>query len=286
MPVIDPRDTSWLRLPAGDGLEAGAMLSVLLHVGVIVFSLITFPLLKRDLPPLPTPVIVDIVPISDITNLPPLPTKQAPMPVEPPQQTPEISKPTPVPPPAPVKQESAPPLPAPKPKADKKAEPQPKKDTTKKQEKTADDFDSVLKTVEKFKQPEAATPAPQAVPETKSHVDSQPFIPTLPLSISEMDAVRRQIEACWNLPAGALNPEDLIVQVWVALNPDGTLQQAKVIDDNGRANYDPFYRAAAEAAIRALLNPRCAPLKLPPEKYYQWKTMTINFDPRQMMGYR
>jgi hypothetical protein len=45
---------------------------------------------------------------------------------------------------------------------------------------------------------------------------------------------------------------------------------------------DPFFRSAAESALRAVLNPRCNPLRLPPEKYEQWQTMTLNFDPREM----
>lgn len=279
-------DRNWLRFADSDGLEIGFLFSSLFHISVIAFSLVTFPMLKNDLPPPPAPMIVDIVPISDITNLPPMPSKALPKVEEKPieRKIEQIEqKPLPAPP-APTEKKAVP-LPEQKPLPEKKpVEPKPTED--KKTKQPEPDFESVLKTVEKFKQQPAADPAPAPQTETKSHVENQPFIESMPISVSEMDAVRRQIEACWNLPAGARNPEDLIVQVWVSLNPDGTLQQAKVIDDKGRANYDPFYRAAAESAIRALLNPRCTPLKLPPDKYYQWKTMTINFDPRQMLGYR
>jgi hypothetical protein len=30
------------------------------------------------------------------------------------------------------------------------------------------------------------------------------------------------------------------------------------------------------------LNPACQPLKLPPEKYNQWQTFTITFDPKDI----
>lgn len=253
-----------------------------LHMLVLAASLVALPQLRDPLDAIPPPVIVDIVKISDITNLPPPPNRPpAPKPVI---EREALPAPVPTPPPPPPKAEPAPaptPAPAPKPTATPEAKPPEKKPKTEN-----NDFDSVLKTVEKFK-PAAATPEPAAttpVPETKSYAPGQGFIPSLPISISEIDALRQQIGKCWNLPAGARNPEELVVEVWVALNPDGTLQQAKVIDNSGRASRDPFYRAAAEAALRALLNPRCQPLKLPPEKYHQWQTMTINFDPRYMLG--
>jgi hypothetical protein len=45
---------------------------------------------------------------------------------------------------------------------------------------------------------------------------------------------------------------------------------------------EPYFQAAADSAHRALLNPRCQPLKLPPDKYDQWQTFTITFDPKDL----
>ena len=67
----------------------------------------------------------------------------------------------------------------------------------------------------------------------------------------------------------------------MAMNSDGTVRQARIIDQ-GRLESDPFFRAAAESALRAVLNPRCNPLKLPPEKFKQWQNMTLIFDPQKM----
>ena len=39
-------------------------------------------------------------------------------------------------------------------------------------------------------------------------------------------------------------------------------------------------RSAADAARRAILNPRCQPWPLSPEKYNSWRSITFNFDPR------
>lgn len=270
--------------PPPQSMMRGSLFSFLLHAGVILSSLIILPHWRDSLPPLPAPVIVDVVQISDITNLPPMPKQQAEKKIETPvkeePKAPEPPKPQPKPQEAAPAKKEAPKL-DPKPKAEipKPAQPEPKK------AEKPDDFASVLKTVEKFKQQSAAAPTPPAPTPTQSYVQAQNFIPSLPLSISEMDAVRRQIEQCWNLPAGARDAQNLVVEVGVVMNPDGTVQAAKVINDNGRIMADPFFRSAAESAIRALMNPRCTPLKLPPDKYHQWKTMTLNFDPKLMLGY-
>ena len=105
--------------------------------------------------------------------------------------------------------------------------------------------------------------------------------PMRPLAISEIDLVRQQIRECWNLPAGAKDAQDLNIEIHVVMNPDATVREAR-IQNQSRLQRDPFFRAAAESALRAVLNPKCNPLKLPPEKYQQWQTMTLNFDPREM----
>jgi hypothetical protein len=99
----------------------------------------------------------------------------------------------------------------------------------------------------------------------------------------EIDAVRRQIERCWNLPSGVKEADNLIVAVRVTMNADGTPQSARV-EDAGAMQSNPHYRAAAESAVRAILNPRCHPFRLPPEKYQTWKTMTLVFNPKEMFG--
>lgn len=166
-------------------------------------------------------------------------------------------------------------------------------------------FASVLKTVEKLtRQPpvddaaakDKAEPSAKPVPE-KSPGDSfeseiakalqqrpvTDYDPNQALTISEIDQVRRQIERCWNVPAGARDAADLVVKVRVEMNPDGTPRGATIVSDP-RLRSDPFYRAAAESALRAVLNPRCHPFKLPPEKYGRWKTMTLVFNPKEMFG--
>lgn len=89
-----------------------------------------------------------------------------------------------------------------------------------------------------------------------------------------------QIRPCWNPPVGAPNPEDLVVDFDVVLNPDGSVARStQLIANSG----DPYFRAAAEAARRAIYT--CAPYKLPPDRYSLWREISpFHFDPRQMMG--
>ena len=136
----------------------------------------------------------------------------------------------------------------------------------------------MLKNVEKMK---AAAPV-QTPSQVKSQAQTQPksSAPSLSdrLTVTEEDALRRQIEQCWNPPIGARNAQTLVVEVTINVNPDRTVQNADVVDKN-RLNSDPYFRAAAEAALRALYNPRCSPLELPDGKFEQWKTIDFTFDP-------
>lgn len=123
--------------------------------------------------------------------------------------------------------------------------------------------------------PEAATPPASASGRTYDSAQ--------PVTVSEIDEVRRQIERCWNVPAGARDAGDHVVTIRVEMSPDATPRSATVLNDvttHGSA----FYRAAAESALRAVLNPRCHPFKLPVEKYDRWKTMTLVFNPKDMLG--
>ena len=46
---------------------------------------------------------------------------------------------------------------------------------------------------------------------------------------------------------------------------------------------DPYYRAAAESARRAVMG--CQNYNLPADSYDEWKTLTLRFDPSEMAGY-
>ncbi len=102
-------------------------------------------------------------------------------------------------------------------------------------------------------------------------------------TMTEIDAIRRQIEACWSIPAGARSAEHLVVGIRVWVNPDGKVARAEILD-RARMGVDTFFRSAAESAMRAVLNPRCSPLRFPPKKYDLFKVMVLSFNPREATG--
>ncbi|MEM7071101.1 MAG: hypothetical protein AAF403_05015 [Pseudomonadota bacterium] len=97
------------------------------------------------------------------------------------------------------------------------------------------------------------------------------------LSASEIDVLKSQIASCWNVPAGAHSSEELQIKIRIRVNADRNVQSANIVEQNRMR--DPFYRTAAESALRAVLHPNCNPLKLPEGKYELWKDIIFTFDP-------
>jgi hypothetical protein len=103
------------------------------------------------------------------------------------------------------------------------------------------------------------------------------------MTISQVDRLRQQLSQCWNVPVGAKDADELVVDLRVEMNPDRTVRSVEILDKQ-RYRRDSFFRAAADSARRALYNPNCTPLALPPDKYDQWKELTIRFNPKDMFG--
>jgi hypothetical protein len=97
------------------------------------------------------------------------------------------------------------------------------------------------------------------------------------LTASELHTFTRQIEKCWNVPIGARDSEELVVDIRIQVNRDRTVKNT-VIVDSARMATDIYFRTMAESAMRAVMNANCSPLKLPPEKYDVWKEITLTFD--------
>ena len=105
------------------------------------------------------------------------------------------------------------------------------------------------------------------------------------LSISEIGAIKRQIERCWFVPAaiGAKDVGDMLVQIHIRLNPDGTLRKSQIVD-RFLFETNAAYKAVAESALRAVRNPQCNKFKLPLQKYNIWKDIVLRFNPSDMVG--
>jgi colicin import membrane protein len=99
------------------------------------------------------------------------------------------------------------------------------------------------------------------------------------LSQSELDALRAQIQQCWNPPAGAADAKDLVADIRIELRQDGTLSAEPTLVKRGS---HPAFQVFAESAMRAVR--RCQPYKLPVAKYEVWRSVEIGFDLKQMYG--
>jgi len=74
------------------------------------------------------------------------------------------------------------------------------------------------------------------------------------------------------------------ISIRIMLKRDGSLLGSPQVVDRVRFRTDQSFRVVAESALRALLNPRCSPLKLPYGDYDIWKDITFNFDPSEALG--
>ena len=228
----------------------------------------------------------------------PPPPADATVPLPPPMAMPELA-PEPVPPPPKAKPK---PKPKPKPKVAKMAKPKkPAKvarvaPKPKRKPPPPDEFRKLLKDLTKRKMP-----APKVTKKTPKIVKLQPkpkLKPKLKLKLKPIQSayarrqvenelskkVRQQIVPCWNIPGGAKNAQKIKIGVRIRLNRDGSLHGNPRVIDTKRFRSDQSFRVVAESAVRALLNPRCSPLRLPYGQYEIWKDITFNFDPSEALG--
>lgn len=236
-------------------------------------------------------------------------------PPPPPAPEPEIAALPPEPEPEPVPEpESEPkkepePEPAPEPEPVAKPEPErgPKPEPPKpvaakakvaKKPKPPEQFEvaSLLKTLEEIKKTKQAEPEKKEEPKPdfaaqmraalKTKAPDPAADPSKKVTMTELDAMQRKVfqtvSPCWNVPAGAKNAENLAVLVRLNMNPDGTVQSAG-IENQARYYSDAYFQSAADAAKRAVLNPKCNPITLPPDKYSVWREIVINFDPKDLL---
>ena len=102
------------------------------------------------------------------------------------------------------------------------------------------------------------------------------------LTLSEEDALRAQIFGCWSVPLGLPYNENLLVRIKLQLKKDGTITKSEILDHE-RMNRpgQRFYKVLAESALRAVR--LCQPLKVPPTGYDKWKEIQLNFNPTEML---
>jgi outer membrane biosynthesis protein TonB len=255
----------------------GYLLSVMLHVGIVAVAWTGLPFMHRDIPK-EAPLIVDLVPIEEITSAAPRPTPEIapdPQPI-----TPEPPKPEPAaePPPA----EAIPP-PKPDPIPEKEPEkvpeptvkPPPPKPTP---PKTKQDDAAMLQKLLKDMQKSQPKPKQQATADSKAPPTNN-VAPNVSdhASMSELDAIRRHIEGCWRIDPGKEGLENLSVEVKVFINPDGSVREAQFVD-MARYFADTAFRTLANSARNAVLG--CGNIPISPERYNTFKEITMTFSPQ------
>ncbi|MFQ6018589.1 MAG: cell envelope integrity protein TolA [Kiloniellaceae bacterium] len=271
----------------GSGLREGAVLSGLLHTLVMAVLIFGLPVVVE--PPTDTVIPIEMVVLEEEPAPEPEPEpKPEPVAEEPPPKpeppTPEAKPPPPEPEPEP---EPAPPPPEAKPEPKKeivqplppkpRRRPQIKLAKPKQPEKRPDQLTSILRNVEKMKD----APRPRREQTAKAEPRGTSYSASAFERNEMVHAIQRQLFRCWRLDPGARDAHDLVVEIRVTLNPDGSVRNANIVDIV-RTVQDSYFRSAAENARRAILT--CSPFQLPPKKYNIWRQLTLRFNPREMFG--
>lgn len=272
-------------------MRDGVFASITVHLLFVIFTVFGLPNLftSRD-------YSIVVIPVEIVTdeqlNAPPPPAAPEPKPEPKPEAAPP---PPPEPKPEPEVVEAPPPPPVEKPKPPKKKEPPKPKPTPlakakpqskPKPPKKPKNFASVLKDLDKLEKKPAPKVNKESTPEKKDKPSPNQQIAEQ-ASITEIErlkqSIRQQIEPCWSPPVGAAEAEDLAITIFIRVDREGFVREARVIDAPSMA-LNTYVQAAADAARRAVLNPRCQPFELPIKRYDLWKEIRFNFDPREMLG--
>ena len=267
-------------------MNRSILISSFFHLILIILTAMSLPFLAKKPINLPPIVSVELIQITDKTNIPFAPKAKKTI-----EKIKEKEKK--------LVSEQAPPKKVKKIKPDSVPMPD---DIIKKIEKVKDDkqnpekIDNEIKQVSEFEKKELFDPNNIAALIDKSKVetaettkkndkvtqDQQKNLENIGLSLSEEDALKAQIFGCWSIPLGLPYNENLLVRIKLKLNPDGSVSQSEILD-HARMNKpgQGFYKVLAESALRAVK--LCQPLRVPTTGYERWKELQLNFDAREML---
>ena len=257
-----------------------------LHTLIVMITAMSLPFLTKkpiDLPPI---VSVELIQITDKTNIPFAPKAKKIIEKIKEKEKKIVSEQAP---PKIVKKEKPDAVPLP----DDKIE---KVEKIKDEKQNPEKIESEVKQVSEFEKKDLFDPNSIAALIDKSKVESAETNKKLDkitqdqdknidfsgLSLSEEDALKAQIFGCWSIPLGLPYNEDLLVRIKLQLKPDGSIIRSEIID-HARMNKpgQGFYKVLAESALRAIK--LCQPLRVPTTGYERWKELQLNFDAREML---
>jgi len=248
----------------------GVALSIVVHAAFLGASLLHLPLTApANEEALPVTVVPD--PAQPETQAKPASPQTPPAP-----ETPALKEqPKPAPQTLAPKEELKPPAPQ---SAPQKEEPKPSAPQTQQQEKAEASQPP----------PRGQTPAPDTPPPTSSAPTSSAPLPPPPsanagpgegvvadkLAQSAVAELRAAIKRCWTIPPGWTNPHQVTVVMEVRLDRNGALASHPVLLEFSASELG---MTAAKNALAAVA--RCAPYKLPPEKFSQWRETQVRLTP-------
>ncbi|MEM9739213.1 MAG: cell envelope integrity protein TolA [Pseudomonadota bacterium] len=288
----------------------GLPASIVFHAAVIAAGSIVLPSLERDISVAPIIVPIELVTVSDITNIAPQVERDAPDPepeTPPPLEefledldtiAPEEAEPEP-----PEDDPAAPPPPEPEPEPVIQPEPEEEAETPEPEPDQADDrpildqtpedplanilgdADNLFDRTPRDNSPSSAPPpAPEVLEdETPNQGAGQRGAGDLSDRAAQVETfiVRQLSDVCWRDVKDLPDPERLIVSVRLRLKPNGTLaEDVKLVRPSRPPIGDRFMQQAIDRALNAAR--RCAPYNLPEgaEEYYEdWDDLVINFGP-------
>jgi len=253
---------------------------------VIFIATLSLPFLVKkpiDLPPI---ISVELIQITDLTNIPFAPKAKKIIEKVKKKQEKLVSEQAP---PKKIKKEKPDAIPLPDDKKENIKKIEEKKQNPKK-------IDDEVKQVSEFEKDEMFDPntiaalidkSKENLAETTKKQDkvtqSQDSSMNLAgLTLNEEDALKAQIFGCWSIPLGLPYNENLLVRIKLKLKPDGSVIKTEILDHT-RMNKpgQGFYKVLAESALRAIQ--LCQPLRVPTTGYERWKDLQLNFDAREML---
>ena len=267
-------------------MNRNILISFGLHIFLVIITAMSLPFLTKkpvDLPPI---VSVELIQITDKTNIPFAPKAKKIIEKVKKKEKKLVSEQAP---PKMVKKEKPDAVPLPDDKIEKIKE-------IKDEKQNPEKVETEVKQVSEFEKKELFDPNSIAALIDKSKVDSAETNKKLDkitqdqdkninftgLSLSEEDALKAQIFGCWSIPLGLPYNENLLVRIKLQLKPDGSIVRSEILD-HARMNKpgQGFYKVLAESALRAIK--LCQPLRVPSTGYERWKELQLNFDAREML---
>jgi hypothetical protein len=99
---------------------------------------------------------------------------------------------------------------------------------------------------------------------------------TVNLSPAQRGAINAKVRECWTNDASVQGLDPKQVMLLVTVDNTGIARMAQVAPEDQSRLSDPRFRAFVERAVRAVLDPRCAQMPIPPSQI-QGRNSTLKF---------